>query len=112
MNCRNILGSSLVSNGAGNYLVIQGTQVDEVTPENTVVWTYNVDETNKELMGAQRLADGSTLVTECGENPRLVEVSSDGKIVAEIPLQPEQENSHMQVTTLSSCAEDFLFVLC
>jgi hypothetical protein len=36
----------------GNYLVVQGTKVDEVTPDNAVVWTYHVDDSNKELMGA------------------------------------------------------------
>eukprot|EP01046_Picozoa_sp_COSAG06_P001929 COSAG06_NODE_64_length_26790_cov_7.462291_25_plen_169_part_00 len=52
---------------------------------------------NKEFMGAQRLADGSTVVTECGDNPRVCEVASDGRtILAEIPIQPETENSHQQ----------------
>ena len=38
-----------------------------------------------------------TVVTECGAKPRLLEVAADGvTIVADIPIQPETDNSHMQ----------------
>lgn len=84
----------------GNYLVTLGDKVVEVAPgETEAVWTYELDTAsgNTEFMGAQRLADGSTVVTECGENPRIVEVAADGKtIIAEIPIQPETDNAHQQ----------------
>jgi hypothetical protein len=89
--------ASKLSNG--NYLVTLSDKVVEVMPgQQEAVWTYELDRSiNKEFMGAQRLADGSTVVTECGDNPRVCEVASDGRtILAEIPIQPETENSHQQ----------------
>ena len=81
----------------GNYLVTLGDKVLEVSPTKEVVWSYELDPAvNSEFMGAQRLADGLTLITECGANPRLVEVDGTGTVVAAIPLQPETDNSHQQ----------------
>lgn len=79
----------------GNYLITYGKKVVEVSPEKAVVWTYNKT-INDELMSAQRLSDGKTLVTELGKQPRLVEVDAAGKVAAAIPLQPETTNSHRQ----------------
>ena len=83
----------------GNYLVTLGDRIVEVSPGKTeAVWSYELDRSvNKEFMGAQRLTDGSTVVTECGDQPRICEVAPDGKtILAQIAVQPETENSHMQ----------------
>lgn len=44
----------------------------------------------------QRLENGNTLITELGKKPRLMEVDREGKIVVEVPLQPETDNAHMQ----------------
>ena len=79
----------------GNYLITYATKVVEVTPAKEVVWTYERS-VNPELMSAQRLRNGRTLVTELGEQPRLVEVDPAGKIRRIIPLQPETDNVHMQ----------------
>ncbi len=79
----------------GNYLITYLDKVVEVTPAKKVIWTYK-QTVNPEIMSAQRLPDGKTLVTELGEQPRLVEVDSQGKVTAEIPLQPETDNLHMQ----------------
>ena len=56
---------------SGNYLITYATKVVEVTPAKEVVWTYERS-VNPELMSAQRLRNGRTLVTELGEQPRLV----------------------------------------
>lgn len=80
---------------SGNYLITYATKVVEVTPGKEVVWTYERS-VNPELMSAQRLRNGRTLVTELGEQPRLVEVDPTGKIRRIIPLQPETDNIHMQ----------------
>jgi len=61
-----------------------------------VVWSYELDPRNKELGTANRLPSGSTLVIERGELPRLLEIDPQGKIVVEVPLQPETDNGHMQ----------------
>lgn len=79
----------------GNYLISYATEIVEITPEKKVIWKYKSDK-NPELMSAQRLDDGKTLVTELGEKPRLVEVDAAGNITKEIPIQPETDNVHMQ----------------
>eukprot|EP01043_Picozoa_sp_COSAG02_P058760 COSAG02_NODE_7366_length_3045_cov_63.590971_2_plen_341_part_00 len=81
----------------GTYLVVLNDKVVEVAANKEVVWSYHMDTSiNSELMGAQRLADGTTVVTECGDNPRVVEVDGSGRVTAEVPIQPETENSHQQ----------------
>ena len=87
-------GSKLDS---GNYIVVLSDRVVEVSPDRDVVWSYCVDKSvNDELISAQRLPDGLTLVTECGPNPRLCEVDAHGNVVVVIPLQPETDNAHQQ----------------
>ena len=51
---------------------------------------------NGEISTAIRLKDGNTMITELGKNPRLNEVSPEGKIVKEIKLQPDTTNQHLQ----------------
>ncbi|MDA7640677.1 hypothetical protein N8787_03475 [Opitutaceae bacterium] len=60
------------------------------------VWSYKLDPRNKELGTVNRLPSGNTLVIERGELPRLLEIDPQGKIVVEVPLQPETDNGHMQ----------------
>lgn len=79
----------------GNYLIAFLDRVVEVTPAKETVWTYT-SEVNPEFMSAQRLPNGKTLVTELGDHPRLVEVDKNGQVAAEIPIQPETDNNHMQ----------------
>jgi len=80
----------------GNVLIAWGDVVREFTPQKEVVFEYKLNAANKEIGTAQRLANGNTLITELGTKPRLLEVSSDGKIAAEVVLQPETDNAHMQ----------------
>lgn len=80
----------------GNILLAFAGKVEEVTRENKVVFSYTRSADNKEIGTTQRLYNGNTLVTELGGKPRLLEVSPAGKIVFEIPLQPETDNAHMQ----------------
>ncbi|MCA9080646.1 MAG: hypothetical protein KDA58_08800 [Planctomycetaceae bacterium] len=80
----------------GNLLITWGDEVKEFTPAKEVVFHYRKSPENKELGTAQRLENGNTLITELGNKPRLLEVSSTGEIVVECPLQPETNNAHMQ----------------
>lgn len=80
---------------SGNYLVTYRDQVIELDPSKKTVWSYT-QSVNAEIMSAQRLTDGNTLVTELGEHPRLVEVDQGSKVTAIIPIQPETDNIHMQ----------------
>jgi outer membrane protein assembly factor BamB len=80
----------------GNILVSVNNQAKEITREGKVVWSYSLAKENKELGTAVRLADGNTLVVERGVKPRLLELSKEGKVVVEVPLQPDTDNAHMQ----------------
>ncbi len=79
----------------GNYLITYPKRVIEVTNAKEIIWTYT-QSLNREIMSAQRMPDGQTVVTELGEHPRLVEVNIDGQVTAVIPIQPETDNIHMQ----------------
>jgi hypothetical protein len=80
----------------GNAIIAWSSEVKELTRENVVVFNYKKSSENKELGTVQRLENGNTLITELGQKPRLLEVSAEGKIVVEVPLQPETDNAHMQ----------------
>ena len=52
--------------------------------------------TQAEVNTAQLLENGNIMLTEAGPNPRLLEVTRDGKIAVEIPLHTQLTNPHMQ----------------
>lgn len=81
---------------SGNVLVAWSNEAKEFTREKKVVWEYKLSADNRELGTLERLDNGNTLVTELGPKPRLLEVTAEGKIAIEFPLQPETENAHMQ----------------
>ena len=80
----------------GNLLAAWSDRVEEVTPDKKVVGTYVRSAENSEIGTVQRLYNGNTLVTELGKRPRLLELNPEGKIVLDVPLQPETDNAHMQ----------------
>jgi len=80
----------------GNALIAWGDEVKELTRDKKVVFHYVKSADNNEIGTAQRLENGNTLITELGKKPRLLEVSTEGKIVVDMPLQPETDNAHMQ----------------
>lgn len=81
---------------SGNVLVSIQNEAREYTRDGDVVWRYRLDPVNKELGTAVRLACGKTLIVERGPKPRLLEVTRDGEVAVEVPLQPETDNGHMQ----------------
>jgi len=84
----------------GNVLIALADRVEEVVPAgeklNQTVFTYQRSQENGEISTAQRLYSSNTLVTELSKRPRLLEVNPQGKIVLDVPLQPETDNVHMQ----------------
>ena len=81
----------------GNVLV----SVDNVAREfkggtQEIVWSYTLDPLNKELGTVVRLDSGNTLIVERGIRPRIIEVTRDGIIAVEVPLQPDTDDIHMQ----------------
>ena len=80
----------------GNILIAWSDEVRELTREKKVVFHYKTSADNSEIGTAQRLEGGNTLVTELGKKPRLLELDGDGKVVVDVPLQPETNDAHMQ----------------
>ncbi len=80
----------------GNVLIAWSNEAKEFTREKKVVWEYKLSTDNREIGTLERLENGNTLVTELGPKPRLLEVTAEGKIALEFPLQPETDNAHMQ----------------
>lgn len=85
----------------GNVLVAWSDEIREFkrdgsSGDKAVVFRYARSADNREIGTVERLAGGNTLVTELGAKPRLLEVTADGKIALEFPLQPETDNAHMQ----------------
>lgn len=81
---------------SGNILIAWSDEVVELTREKERVFEYKLSKDNREIGTVERLANGNTLVTELGPKPRLMELSAEGKIIVEVPLQPETDNAHMQ----------------
>lgn len=80
----------------GNALIAWVDEVVEMKPTKEVVFKYIRSKENAEIGTVQRLDNGNTLITELGAKPRLLEVDATGKIVVDVPLQPETDNAHMQ----------------
>lgn len=80
----------------GNVLIAWSDVVQELTRERKVVFEYRKSPDNAEIGTAERLANGHTLITELGPQPRLLEVGAKGEIVVQVPLAPETGNAHMQ----------------
>ncbi|MEZ6041747.1 MAG: hypothetical protein R3C20_14675 [Planctomycetaceae bacterium] len=80
----------------GNFLIAWAKEVKELTSDQTVVFHYRLSDANQEIGTAVRLANGNTMITELGARPRLMEVTTDGSVAIEVPLQPETDNAHMQ----------------
>ena len=81
---------------SGNLLIAWGNEVKEFTRDKKVVFQYAKSADNSEIGCVERLADGNTLVSELGGKPRLLELDAAGKVVVEVPLEPETDNAHMQ----------------
>lgn len=80
----------------GHILIAWANEIVEFDTNKKPVWTYKLHASNKEISTAQRLDNGNTLVTELGNNPRLMEITNEGKVAVEFKLQPETNNAHMQ----------------
>ena len=71
-----------------------GGAVVEVTREGKVVFEFKG--TQSEVNTAQALENGNILLTEAGAKPRLLEVTREGKIAVEVPLQAQTKDHHLQ----------------
>ena len=72
----------------------RGGAVVSIAPdgEETLIWKG----TQSEVNSAQPTADGTFVITEAGEKPRLLEITASGEVLLEFPLACQTANHHMQ----------------
>ena len=72
----------------------RGGAVVSLAPDGkeTLIWKG----TQSEVNSAQPTADGTFVITEAGNNPRLLEVGPSGEVILEFPLACQKKNHHMQ----------------
>lgn len=72
----------------------RGGAVVSITPDDkeTLIWKG----TQSEVNSAQPTDDGTFVITEAGNAPRLLEVNAAGKVILDFPLACQMENHHMQ----------------
>ena len=88
-----------VSKGAA----YKGGAAIEITRDNKVVWEYKG--TQDELSSVQKTPEGTYVVTECGKNPRLLELDAEGKTLADVPMDCQKNNSHMEIRMARKLAD-------
>jgi outer membrane protein assembly factor BamB len=71
-----------------------GGAIVEVNRDGKVLFEFKG--TQSEVNTVQSLGDGKYLLTEAGGKPRILEVARDGKVVAEVPLQAQTKDHHLQ----------------
>ena len=71
-----------------------GGSVVEVTREGKTVFEFKG--TQSEVNTVQALENGNILLTEAGDKPRLLEVTREGKIAVEVPIQAQIKDHHLQ----------------
>ena len=71
-----------------------GGSVVEVTREGKTVFEFKG--TQSEVNTVQPLPNGNILLTEAGDHPRLLEVTRDGTIAVNVPLQAQTKDHHLQ----------------
>jgi outer membrane protein assembly factor BamB len=71
-----------------------GGGVVEVDRNGKVLFEFKGSQS--EVNTVQPLEDGKVLLTEAGAKPRILEVDRDGKVVADVPLQAQTKDHHLQ----------------
>ncbi len=75
----------------------------EVTRDKSVVWSYKGEQ--KEIGSIHKTPDGTYVVTESGDNPKLRELRADGSIAHEFALACQKSNAHMQTRMARKLAD-------
>ncbi len=71
-----------------------GGGVVEVSKDGRVL--FEVKGTQSEVNTVQDIGGGRILYTEAGDKPRIVEIDRDGKIQADVPIQAQTKDHHLQ----------------
>lgn len=87
----NVLMALSHDNATGKY---PGGAIVEVDKDNKTVFDFKGAQA--EVHSVQPLANGNIVMTEGGPKPKLMEITREGKVVVEFPLQCQVPNAHMQ----------------
>ncbi|WP_286764423.1 MULTISPECIES: hypothetical protein [Rhodopirellula] len=81
----------------------RGGAVVQIAPDGkeTLIWKG----TQSEVNSAQPTADGTFVITEAGNDPRLLEISATGEVILEFPLACQKKNHHMQTRMARKLAD-------
>ncbi len=71
-----------------------GGSVVEVTRDGQTVFEFKG--TQSEVNTVEPLANGNILLTEAGDKPRIMEVTRDGTIAVDVPIQAQTKDHHLQ----------------
>jgi hypothetical protein len=89
----------LLPNGNALLAVSKGKEypggaVLEITKEGKIVFEFKG--TQSEVNTVMPLDNGNIMFTEAGPKPRLIEVSREGKIIVDMPIQAQTKDHHLQ----------------
>ena len=89
----------LLPNGNALLAVSKGKEypggaVLEITKEGKTVFEFKG--TQSEVNTVMPLDNGNIMFTEAGPKPRLIEVSREGKIIVDMPIQAQTKDHHLQ----------------
>lgn len=89
----------LLPNGNALLAVSKGKEypggaVLEITKEGKTVFEFKG--TQSEVNTVMALENGNIMFTEAGPKPRLIEVSREGKIIVDMPIQAQTKDHHLQ----------------
>ncbi len=71
-----------------------GGAVVEVDRDGKILFEFKGSQS--EVNTVQSLGEGKVLLTEAGDKPRILEVNREGKVMAEIPLEAQTKDHHLQ----------------
>ena len=71
-----------------------GGSAVEITRDGKTIFEFKG--TQSEVNTVQPLPNGNILLTEAGDKPRLLEVTREGKIAVDVPLQAQTKDHHLQ----------------
>lgn len=71
-----------------------GGAVVKISPDGKETLIYKG--TQAEVNGAHPTSEGTFVVTEAGDKPRLLEVKEDGEVLVEFPLVCQTKNHHLE----------------
>jgi hypothetical protein len=81
----------------------KGGAVVKIDPDKTETLLWKG--TQSEVNSAQPTPEGNFVITEAGNNPRLIEISPHGEILLEFPLACQKENHHLQTRMARKLAD-------